>query len=199
MSFIMPIMVILGGSLINSNIIFWDHLSKWENFGYASPVSENRYIKARFLLKSVALLIDMAFVFIYLAVLLRLYDKQVSKSFVGIIFLLVIVAIAIGVSSELTALKYRTMSRAQFEGAIKLICVFVIIALAAVFAFYYKGTHPQMNTKEIIDLLFSYSIKLCGAVNKLIQYTVYFMPIVIIAEFVSGYFIEVRSMKRRER
>ena len=195
----LPILVLMFANGPFEKNIFSDYKSKWSLFVYTTPVSEYKYVGAKFLLMTVMSFVTFALSLANSAVLCKLNGKTFDgKIILNVLYIVLIMLILFLVFCTL-AYRFRSEKKTGIVQAGG-IAVLYASAMGAVFYFMHRfnQAHPGISEEEAATLLNSYKDSLCDRANEIISTAKPFLLTVLTALIVLLYFFCVKAMKRRE-
>lgn len=191
---------ILFATVANNNVIFSDYSVKWNIFSITTPISEKKYVGAKYLIRACMLVAAFALSIANAAVLYSLADRTLDGMTVTILLWITLAVSIIGVVLGQLAYKYRDKSKSEKM----IILYFVILYVIFVGLFLYnllsfKKANPDIDGDMIMDAFAGQLEADFGWLSDAFFAAEPFLPFAVIIVLAVGYFLDVKAMKRREK
>lgn len=189
----LPAFLIMLIPTLTDEVIYADFASKWNIFAYTTPVSEKRYLGAKYIVKAATFIVGFALSLLSASILCALNSRALDGEIMtGLLFLLLAMSIMSFFSSKL-AYKYRERSKAQMRGIVAgVILYFLSMGSVAAICVYLDKQGLEADLEKVITTIKNAVSEYCMAVSP-------FVPFTVIAVLTLSYFRDVKALKRREK
>ena len=194
-----PILVLMSANMVLSLNTFSDYTTKWALFGYASPVSEYRYIGAKFLLMGgisfAAFMLNLVNTFVMCTLCDRRFDSNLVLSLLCVVMCMIFL-FTVGL---ILVYKFRSKKKLSvFFGITAVVIYGGIIGGMFYLAGRFERLYPNMSNDQRSEIMDKYLINFAGKLKHFFTDKIPLFPFVFIAVMVVLYFVCVKVMKRRE-
>lgn len=186
-------------SSMTTETIFADFTSKWSVFRASTPVSEYKYTGVRYIINLILVIFSLILSLFNAAILCHISGRAFNRLLVGIMLIIVLICVLLNIFGERMAYKYRDKNKMAAKIVLPVVIIYTLVMGGMFYLFSaIKKAHPVMSEEELTLYLNSMIDTYTDKAERIIDAAVPFLPFIIIATFVLGYFSCVGLMKRRD-